>query len=198
MSSALAKAELAYEARTLSSGTIATCCRQSLLLSPKQSAEYRWIEAVQFAFTRFCATDARIVDCSCWQDAWQAYARWVHHVRNVAWKCGYRGETEYLLGGESFSVRWSAHHDPLTWSPGELEHAIKPAIGTITRSYGKSKGFPPADVCAAFPGIVPAMWRGIPGQPFGELIYHPDYQPPTYHEAADGKFLRTDFYPHEN
>ena len=196
MSTALSKAELAYEARTLSSGTIATCCRQSLLLSPKQSAEYRWIEAVQFAFTRFCGTH-RVADCECWQDAWQVYARWVHYVRNSAWKCGYRGETEYLVDMKSYVVRWSTWNDATIWLPGQFEHAIIPAIGTISLNYGKSKGYPPDYVCAAFPGIVPAMWQTVPGQPHGKLIYHPDYQRPTYHEAVDGKFLRTDFYPHE-
>lgn len=87
--------------------------------------------------------------------------------------CGYRGETEYDIGGEKYATRyWASNEGPYGghYNGDYFAAGILPFVGTVRCLDAKKFGeFPPAHIVALFPGFVAARY---PTGADGRIMFH--------------------------
>lgn len=202
------RARILSDIAGLSSGTMSTIIRDKGLVYGYQCRDCWVIDQFQGRFSLYVEHIDREFDC--WQDAWEAYARHYRRINHGCWKCGYQGQTDYVIDGKEYAVR---HHAcaSVAYNEGVWDGDILPLLGCVWRHYGMSDGYPPPLVISAFPGYTPAMaefeWEPDPDSHIGKkvvnwrVVYHPDFCLPREREPNPGE-VKTDrvayIYPDYN
>lgn len=186
--------DVGSDARSLSSGTMATICRQDGILHDYQCREYTYLDEVQARFALFCEGSK----AETWQEAWQEWVKRFHWIHSRCWYCSYAGSVYYQIDG----VRYEVCHDKdknFGWNGDYFETGIVYHVGCIFREHCMSDGFPPDSVLAFFPGFVPLSatfeWEDLkPGERFRSIkegswqyIHDERFGPPKQHWGTGWK-----------